>query len=96
MACHLLNGNCFLKLHLCNKVRTGYLPSNACKPSALCFLQVSELVNQEAGHLHKDSIVLACDILECSPWFDFVDLDTYDATDVEVCANRLISSCMGI
>ena len=53
----------------------------------LC-LQVSELVNQEAGHLHKDSIVLACDILECSPWFDFVDLDVYDATDLEVrCAS---------
>ena len=41
-------------------------------------------MNQEAGHLHKDSIVLACDILECSPWFDFVDLDIYDATDLEV------------
>lgn len=50
---------------------------------AVC-VQVSELVNQEAGHLHKDSIVLACDILECSPWFDFVDLDIYDATDLEV------------
>ena len=46
-------------------------------------MQVSELV-KEAGHLHKDSIVLACDILECSPWFDFVDLDIYDATDLEV------------
>lgn len=54
-------------------------------------VQVSELVNQEAGHLHKDSIVLACDILECSPWFDFVDLDIYDATDLEVRLHHLSS-----
>lgn len=38
----------------------------------------------EKGYLVKDSIVLACEILECTPWLEFGDADlTFSDSDAE-------------
>ena len=38
----------------------------------------------EKGYFVKDSIVLACDILECTPWLEFGDADlTFSEPDVD-------------
>jgi hypothetical protein len=34
----------------------------------------------------RDGIVLACEILDCCPWFEFADLETY-VSDDEGCAS---------
>ena len=45
--------------------------------------QVSEIMDPEAGHVHRDGVVLACEVLECCPWFEFADLDVYGNTTEE-------------
>jgi hypothetical protein len=38
----------------------------------------------EKGYLVKDSVILACEILECTPWLEFGDADlTFSDSDVE-------------
>lgn len=46
-------------------------------------VQVSEIMDPEAGHVHRDGVVLACEVLECCPWFEFADLDVYGNTTEE-------------
>ena len=46
-------------------------------------MQVSEIMDPEAGHVHRDGVVLACEVLECCPWFEFADLDVYGNTTEE-------------
>lgn len=46
-------------------------------------IQVSEIMDPEAGHVHRDGVVLACEVLECCPWFEFADLDVYGNTTEE-------------
>lgn len=43
--------------------------------SGLLHPQVTEMVDQEAGYLQRDGLLLACEILDCQPWFDFADLE---------------------
>ncbi len=52
------------------------------KLSELC-VKVSEIMDPEAGHVHRDGVVLACEVLECCPWFEFADLDVYGNTTEE-------------
>ena len=41
-------------------------------------------VCSEKGYFVKDSIVLACDILECTPWLEFGDTDlTFSEPDLD-------------
>ena len=40
-------------------------------------------MDPEAGHVHRDGVVLACEVLECCPWFEFADLDVYGNTTEE-------------
>jgi hypothetical protein len=47
------------------------------------YFQVSEIMDPEAGHVHRDGVVLACEVLECCPWFEFADLDVYGNTTEE-------------
>ncbi|KAL0026664.1 hypothetical protein WJX79_002501 [Trebouxia sp. C0005] len=51
--------------------------------SVLQFMKVSEIMDPEAGHVHRDGVVLACEVLECCPWFEFADLDVYGNTTEE-------------
>ncbi|KAK9829646.1 hypothetical protein WJX72_007078 [[Myrmecia] bisecta] len=50
--------------------------------SVLQFMKVHEMVDAEQGYLHKESLVLMCEVLECCPWFEFADLEVY-ASDAE-------------
>lgn len=36
--------------------------------SVLQFIKVSAMVDHDAGYLIKDSLVLACEVLDCCPW----------------------------
>ena len=47
------------------------------------YVKVSEIMDPEAGHVHRDGVVLACEVLECCPWFEFADLDVYGNTTEE-------------
>lgn len=33
------------------------------------------MVDQEAGYVQRDGLLLACEVLDCQPWFDFADLE---------------------
>jgi hypothetical protein len=45
---------------------------------------ISEYACSDKGYFVKDSIVLACDILECTPWLEFGDTDlTFSEPDVD-------------
>ena len=33
------------------------------------------MVDAEAGYVLRDGLLLACEVSECHPWFDFADLD---------------------
>jgi hypothetical protein len=38
----------------------------------------------EKGYIVKDSVILACEILECTPWLEFGDADlTFSDSDVD-------------
>ena len=45
--------------------------------------QVTEMVDPEAGYVQRDGLLLACEVLDCQPWFDFADLEVF-ASDSEV------------
>ena len=51
--------------------------------TSMARVQVSEIMDPEAGHVHRDGVVLACEVLECCPWFEFADLDVYGNTTEE-------------
>ncbi len=47
----------------------------------------------------RDGVVLACEILDCCPWFEFADLDTYvsdeddgEGTGVSTAADSALDS----
>ena len=53
--------------------------------SVLQFIKVPDMMDSEKGYLMKESIVLACDILECTPWLEFGDADlTFSEADAEL------------
>ena len=41
------------------------------------------MVDPEAGYVQRDGLLLACEVLDCQPWFDFADLEVF-ASDSEV------------
>lgn len=40
------------------------------------------MIDPEAGYVQRDGLLLACEVLECQPWFDFADLEVF-ASDSE-------------
>lgn len=40
-------------------------------------LQVTEMVDPEAGYIQRDGLLLACEVVDCQPWFDFADLEVF-------------------
>ena len=40
-------------------------------------MQLDELMDPERGFLGREGLILRVDILECCPWFEFADLETY-------------------
>ena len=40
-------------------------------------MQLNELMDPESGFLGREGLILRVDILECCPWFEFADLETY-------------------
>lgn len=49
--------------------------------STLCMsylvVQLNELMDPESGFLGREGLILRVDVLECCPWFEFADLETY-------------------
>lgn len=43
--------------------------------SVLQLLKVSQLTDPKAGYLQREGIQVACDVIECSSWFEFGDSD---------------------
>lgn len=43
--------------------------------SVLQLLKVSQLTDPKAGYLQREGVQVACEILECSSWFEFGDSD---------------------
>ena len=43
----------------------------------LAGVQLNELMDPESGFLGREGLILRVDILECCPWFEFADLETY-------------------
>jgi len=46
----------------------------------------------------RDGVILACEILDCCPWFEFADLDVYvsdedDEEDDDIEARDVLSIC---
>lgn len=39
--------------------------------------QLNELMDPESGFLGREGLILRVDVLECCPWFEFADLETY-------------------
>lgn len=39
--------------------------------------QLNELMDLESGFLGREGLILRVDVLECCPWFEFADLETY-------------------
>jgi len=35
------------------------------------------MVDAEAGYVQRDGLLLACEIVDCQPWFDFADLEVF-------------------
>ena len=62
--------------------RHGVHSRMSCKRCCLP-VKVTEIMDPEAGHVHRDGVVLACEVLECCPWFEFADLDVYGNTTEE-------------
>lgn len=44
-------------------------------------LQISEVIDPEAGYLQNHGIALACEVQECCPWFEFADLQVIPSKD---------------
>lgn len=42
-----------------------------------CCVQLNELMDPESGFLGREGLILRVDVLECCPWFEFADLETY-------------------
>lgn len=40
------------------------------------------MVDPEAGYVQRDGLLLACEVIDCQPWFDFADLEVF-ASDSE-------------
>ena len=40
-------------------------------------VQLNELMDPESGFLGREGLILRVDVLECCPWFEFADLETY-------------------
>lgn len=43
----------------------------------------------------RDGVVLACEILDCCPWFEFADLDTYVSDEEGDGVSTTPDSCVG-
>eukprot|EP00891_Asterochloris_glomerata_P002316 jgi/Astpho2/2316/e_gw1.00043.1.1_t len=43
--------------------------------SVLQFMKVSDILDPEAGFVHKEGLSISCEVLEACPWFEFADLD---------------------
>ena len=35
------------------------------------------MVDPEAGYIQRDGLLLACEVVDCQPWFDFADLEVF-------------------
>ena len=40
-------------------------------------MQLNELMDPESDFLGQEGLILRVDVLECCPWFEFADLETY-------------------
>lgn len=55
--------------------------------SVLQFIKVPDMLDAEKGYLVKESMILACDILECTPWLEFGDADLASEGDCDALAS---------
>jgi len=59
--------------------KTMWKESSICKKTwnnlVLQFMKVSDMLEADAGFLVRDTIVFVCEILDCCPWFKFLDLE---------------------
>ncbi|XP_059067225.1 uncharacterized protein LOC131062761 isoform X2 [Cryptomeria japonica] len=66
-------------------VRTVWKESSICTKtwnnSVLQFMKVSDMLEADAGFLVRDTVVFACEILDCCPWFEFSDLEVLASDD---------------
>lgn len=46
-------------------------------------MQVSDVLNSEAGYVQRECLTLSCEVLECCPWFEFADLTVYASSEEE-------------
>ncbi len=52
--------------------------------ATLCILAASASNDfSSAPDLCRDGVILACEILDCCPWFEFADLDVYVSDEEE-------------
>ncbi|KAH9297298.1 hypothetical protein KI387_028980, partial [Taxus chinensis] len=49
--------------------------------SVLQFMKVFDMLEVDAGFLVRDTVVFACEILDCCPWFEFSDLEVLASDD---------------
>ncbi len=69
-----------------------------CKYNALTvtcvviLVQLNELMDPENGFLGREGLILRVDVLECCPWFEFADLETYTSGAALEVATPLQSS----
>ena len=35
------------------------------------------MVDPDAGYIQRDGLLLACEVVDCQPWFDFADLEVF-------------------
>ncbi|XP_051137065.1 uncharacterized protein LOC127255534 isoform X2 [Andrographis paniculata] len=49
--------------------------------SVLQFMKVSDMLEADSGFIMRDTVVFACEILDCCPWFEFSDLEVLASED---------------
>ncbi|KAL8130006.1 hypothetical protein V2J09_019161 [Rumex salicifolius] len=68
-----------------NPAKTVWKESSICTKtwnnSVLQFMKVSDMLEPDGGFLVKDTVVFACEILDCCPWFEFSDLEVLASED---------------
>ncbi|KAL4181746.1 hypothetical protein AMTRI_Chr12g272620 [Amborella trichopoda] len=68
-----------------NPSKTVWKESSICTKtwnnSVLQFMKVSDMLEQDAGFLVRDTVVFVCEIMDCCPWLEFSDLEVMASDD---------------
>ncbi len=54
-------------------------------------VQLNELMDPESGFLGREGLIVRVDVLECCPWFEFADLETYTSGEYHPLPCNLLS-----